>query len=178
MERLKLETRDLHQAVEARVDVMRPDLTLPDYQRLLAQFLGIYRPLEARLQQVEPLRQLLPDLDARWKTHLIELDLDALGCSTTTPEAEVSPIPGLPQAGGALYVMEGATLGGAIIARHVAQHLHLYPHNGCAFFNNYGDRRGTMWKTLADRLNTLPEPDAAVAGARQTFTLFEHWLGR
>lgn len=178
MDRLKHDTRDLHQAVEARVDVLRPDLSRAGYARLLGLFLGIYRPLEARLQQVQQLRSLLPDLDARWKTGLLEQDLHALGCPPTAPDAEVAPIAGLPQACGALYVLEGATLGGAIIARHVAQHLHLHPHNGCAFFNSYGDRRGAMWKALSARLNTLQEPDDAVAGARATFTLFERWLAQ
>lgn len=180
MERLKRETRDLHEAVESRVDVMRPDLSRVDYGLLLFRFLGVYRPLEARLRQVSGLRLLMPDLDLRWKTGLIERDLAVLGCHREAPEAPVAALDSVARAYGALYVMEGATLGGAFISRHVDEVLGLGPENGCAFFTSYGERRGAMWKALGERLNAIEEPeqDAAVAGARETFGIFAHWLGR
>ena len=39
---------------------------------------------------------------------------------------------------GCPYVLEGATLGGQVVGRHLRENLNLSPENGAAFFNSYG----------------------------------------
>ncbi|NWE37249.1 biliverdin-producing heme oxygenase, partial [Pseudomonas gingeri] len=81
---------------------------------------------------------------------------------------------------GALYVLEGATLGGQILRREMAQRLGLDADNGGAFLNVYGAETGRRWKDFLDYLSRVPL-DAhaklrAVNAARSTFSCFEQWL--
>lgn len=67
------------------------------------------------------------------------------------------PVPPTPRlecaaALGALYVLEGASLGGRVIARHVADALALTPDTGLAFFCGYGDATGEMWRRFGAAL--------------------------
>ncbi len=96
------------------------------------------------------------------------------------------PAPAPPSLGGvaaglgALYVVEGATLGGRVIARHLARSLALGPADGAAFFAGYGDRTGAMWNGLraqaADYEARFGGVAEATAAAQATFALFEGHL--
>jgi heme oxygenase len=76
--------------------------------------------------------------------------------------------------------MEGSTLGGQIIARHVAAHLGLRPDHGLAFFSSYGEAVGARWKETREALVCFAEEtaaeDAMVEAARRTFTALAAWL--
>ena len=89
---------------------------------LLERLLGMHLPLEAALDRL----WLAGDLEVGWpprrRAHLIRADLRAIG---RTP-AQVAAVPRCPtfwlpttttQAWGVLYVLDGATLGGAVIRR-------------------------------------------------------------
>jgi heme oxygenase len=77
---------------------------------------------------------------------------------------------------GSIYVMEGATLGGQIITRHVKEHLDLTPENGGAFFNSYGPMVGPMWKGFGTAITAFAEKadadDEIVDSAKETFDAF------
>lgn len=110
---------------------------------LIATVLGLYAPLEARLGQIEGWSDLNIDFDVRRKMPLLEHDLELLGLTNT--ERALLPIcqelPALPSLANGLccmYVLEGATLGGQIISRHLAQHIAVTPITGGAFFASYG----------------------------------------
>jgi heme oxygenase len=45
---------------------------------------------------------------------------------------------------GTLYVIEGATLGGQVISRHLYRHLGFSANAGARFFNGYGDEAATQ----------------------------------
>lgn len=181
--RLREETRDLHAAIEHRVDVMRPDLSQKHYCDLLQRFYGFYAPLEFRLESAAGLTAACLDFESRKKVLLLELDLATLGL---TPDEiaslpRCSELPNLASTGqilGCLYVTEGATLGGAIISRHVAATLQFEEGSGSAFFTSYGEQRGAMWRALVDLLNALPveQHTEAIIAARQTFMVFTSWL--
>jgi heme oxygenase len=179
LQRLRDATRPHHQRTEARFDVMREDLTLDHYRRLLGCCYGFYAPVEARLSAAAFAD--LP-LSGRLKTPMLRLDLEALAVG----EAGVGHCATLPdvsspeRAWGCLYVLEGATLGGQIITRHVRRTLRLTPRRGCAFFHSYGDRVGEMWRDFGRRLSAaeVRSADEVVRGARETFDCFYGWLGR
>ena len=71
---------------------------------------------------------------------------------------------------GALYVLEGATLGGQVIAKQVqSSRLNdLVPFN---YYHVYGSNVGAYWKSFVNVLNNLPEDDHkyATAGAMMVF---------
>ena len=126
-------------------------------------------------------------LDARWKTRLLERDLRVLGCGAALdarqiPESNVLPsISGVAEALGCMYVLEGATLGGQIIVRHLRRTLGVEPESGAAFFGSYGAEVGPMWKCFGDVLATYSaahpaEDEIIVATARETFDALDRWL--
>ncbi len=77
-------------------------------------------------------------------------------------------------------MLEGSTLGGQLIKRHVAQVLPLTPPEGLAFLDAYGDQLGPMWKAFGAAISAecSDEPSAAAAerAATETFRSLEAWL--
>ncbi|WP_394649245.1 biliverdin-producing heme oxygenase [uncultured Deinococcus sp.] len=172
MARLKSETQALHEATEARMPVMDPGLTRADYARLLAQMHALIAPLEARLLALDlPASLALP---GRLKTPALRRDLAALNVAVPAPRPD--GLPGSVAEGlGTLYVLEGGTLGGQIISRHLGPRLGLDAGAGLAYFSGYGPQTGPMWKRFAEAMTreVAPEDGAAVvAGARATFLAF------
>ncbi|ATB30977.1 bacteriophytochrome heme oxygenase BphO [Melittangium boletus DSM 14713] len=179
---LKAETRPHHERAESVVRLMSPDLSLEGYRRHLEALHSLHAALESviadRLGDQHP-ELLLPE---RWKLHLLREDLLALGHDEASlarlPGLTRAPsVPGVPEALGALYVLEGSTLGGQIILRHLVRHFEGQPVGRFAFFRAYGDAVGPMWKSFGEvLLRVCPEPALAprvVRGAQEAFELFE-----
>jgi heme oxygenase len=136
---------------------------------------GFYLPLEGCLATFDWSAAGI-DFGLRRKAPLIEEDLRALGIHR--PRLEAAPPlarQNLDFALGCLYVLEGATLGGQIISRHLAT-LGIGPANGGLFFHGYGAKTGEMWKSFqlsATRYCATEEQIVeAVSGAQSTFERF------
>ena len=178
--RLRLETRGEHEAVERVLNLMDTALSAAAYRQRLMQFYGFYCPLEAALHSrcTGQLASLLPRLN---KTALLRQDLQSLGLKVEDlplcrqfpriqTEAEVL---------GCLYVMEGATLGGRLITRHVQATFGIMPSTGGSFFEGYGADTGKMWQGMRQLL-AAGAPDVQsendmVASAIATFTALRCW---
>jgi len=183
--RLKHATHADHQAVEARVDLLNRLGSLADYRQLLEHFWGFYAPIEAQIAVGPEWARYGVDIQQRMKTSALACDLQTLGLSS----AALAALPlchSLPVSDsfthrlGCLYVLEGATLGGQIIARAVRDRLGLTPDSGCAFFASYGDQVATMWQAFRALLLQAAADEAAetaiVRGAHETFAAFGRWL--
>lgn len=177
-QRLRDETRAAHERVEAALDWENRVSTRAGYADLLARLHGFHAGFEAAAEELVEPEFLAP----RRKAHLLRADLAALGW---TPEAvEALPVRREDFADraalfGAMYVLEGAHLGGQIIARHVAARLGLTPETGLAFYIGYGPRTGALWRAFQERLETESSGtsgDAVVAGAHRTFDGMRLWL--
>ena len=80
---------------------------------------------------------------------------------------------------GSMYVMEGSTLGGQFIAKHVEEVLGLNRGEGDAYFRGHGERTRRMWKEFCVVLRTRTsesETEAVVAGAKAMFRAFGDWM--
>jgi heme oxygenase len=188
LQRLKAETRPHHERAERTVRLMDPGLTLEHYRHHLEALYGFYAPLEARL--APQLAGLVPELRAaeRWKLPLLVEDLRFLGHDAASlaslPRASwLPPLNGLPEALGCCYVLEGATLGGQLILRHLQRHFEGIPAGDFAFFRAYGEEVGPMWKAFGEAVTRASEAAAsedfdsrAVQSAKDTFDAFGHWL--
>lgn len=168
MQALRAATRDAHDRLEDVVDVGRRTADAERYAELLACLRSVYAPLEDRLDATRWTPTVLPDWTARRKTAWLDADLAAM----SAPLVRDAPVPStatLEDVVGVAYVMEGATLGGAVVVRGLAAGL---PRR---FFSSYGPRRGTMWRAFRAHVEHLPALDegTVVAAARSAFAAFE-----
>ncbi len=181
VERLRDATGPHHSSIERTLPLASFGLTLDAYRRILAAFLGFYEPLEARLFGAAAKWSDL-DLHGRAKVPRLRHDLRALGLSeaglAAIPTCRAVPeIDGVPGALGCMYVLEGATLGGPIVKRHLEEHLAIDERSGASFFNGYGTETGAKWRAFVARLNRQPPPfEDILAAAVETFEHFERWL--
>ena len=184
LEALRSGTALLHVALEKRLPFFSPQLDYDGYRRLVQAYFGFYSPLEAALYE----SALIPegfDQVLRLKTPTLLKDLHALGLDDPAIAAlprclSLPPLDTPAACLGALYVLEGATLGGQVLRREMAHRLGLDADNGGAFLNVYGAETGRRWKDFLDYLSHVPL-DAhaklrAVNAARSTFSCFEQWL--
>ena len=184
LQRLREETSRNHAAIESQMPLLDPQMSLSTYRHLLARFWGYYAPLEDRLRtEVEiywPTKEYrcsdrakVPHLEKDLR--LLRESLDQIGCCTNLPELNTPA-----QVLGCLYVIEGATLGGQIISKHLLANLGLGVDNGAAFFNGYGANSGSQWQSFRSFLTRNAEPldqdDAIVASANETFSTLGEWL--
>ena len=80
---------------------------------------------------------------------------------------------------GSMYVIEGSTLGGAVIAQAVERNLGLSAGTGCAYFRSYGRETARMWKSFGAVLLAASSPetdDLIVGAAKTTFAVMQDWL--
>lgn len=180
LKKLKEATKEQHEALESVVDVMNRMFNKEDYGKLLTKFYRFYSAMETALPAGE-LGAAGFDIDERRKLPLLERDLTALGLlDQARAAAAVKPaVPAVDTAAkafGAVYVMEGATLGGQVITRHLRDHLGLSIEEGGAFFNSYGPMVGPMWKAFGETVTTFAEKhdldDQIVDSAKETFNSF------
>jgi heme oxygenase len=185
LQTLKSETRPHHERAERVVRLLSPELTPAGYRCHLEALYGLHAALEAVL--AARLAGLAAELrlSERWKLSWLEADLRALGHDEASlarlPRLPCPPaLPDVPEALGSLYVLEGATLGGQLIHRHLSRHFEGVPVGGFVFFRAYGEAVGPMWKAFGEALTrACPEPALAprvVRGAQDTFDAFEAWL--
>lgn len=182
-ERLRADTRPEHEAIETALAIPGSIRSSADYTRLLAGFYGFYQPLEQRLFECDWQGSGI-DPDARRKAPLLAADLRACGMEPETiPQCpQLPPCQSLAEGFGCLYVLEGATLGGAIIHRELVRHLGDWIRGKDHFHQCYGENRGAMWRTFKEALNRFGEQcergsqDRVIVAARATFRGLQSWL--
>jgi heme oxygenase len=180
--RLKSGTEQQHREIETLIDPMKNFASLEAYKAHLLKTWTFYRTLEADLAALAWTTVGI-DFVSRRKAPLLEEDMRFLGVPHSPTEERKQPLDriNLDFALGCLYVLEGATLGGQIISRHLAK-LGIEPENGGRFFNGYGPKTGEMWKSFQTSATTYCVTDdqigEAVAGAQSTFRKFRESMLR
>ncbi len=175
-ESLREGTSGAHARLESRMRVMDPDLDRAGYAALLAAMRGFYAPVEAALREIRS-RVACP---AGERTAWLDADLEALGlsgpalpaCRALPPLAEPSDV------FGCAYVLEGASLGGVLIERHLAAR---WPGIARRFFVGHGAETGARWRAFLRALEEAwreepLDPDRVVSTAAATFASLEDWL--
>lgn len=184
LEALRAGTALLHVALEKRLPFFSERLDADGYRYLLQAYYGFYGPMEATLSDSGLIPEGFDPL-LRVKTPTLLNDLHALGLDDDTISAlsrccELPTFDTPAACLGALYVLEGATLGGQVLRREMAQRLNVNASNGGAFLNVYGAETGRRWKDFLDYLGGLSldarAKQHAVDAACSTFSCFEQWL--
>ncbi len=175
--RLRTATAEAHEALERDLDWQERVATLPGYRALLARLRGFHAAYEPAIalglsdEAFFAPRRRLAALDA---------DLAALGLDSSTRAALPAPpaprLEGEGAAFGALYVLEGSTLGGLVIGRHVGGlHGAGVP---LAYYSGRGREAGPLWRAFRARLDGLGagQEQAAFAAGVATFEAMRGWL--
>lgn len=179
LSRLRSETATAHQSLEDLVQIETCLRTPAKYADLLTRFHGFYAPMETVLEESDA-RNLDLDLENRRKAVWITEDLEALG-QTGQPELVCFALPAVKstaRALGALYVLEGSTLGGRTISGMMQGSA--IPENARRFFHGYGSETGPRWKAFCTAVDNYVaaegHSDEVVAGANDTFSAMENWM--
>ena len=175
---IRSRTRPLHAQLESSFDLTASLTSIETYRDLLERYLSIYKPFEAELANQPATTLALISWPERSRVAQLERDLAALG-----GKPEGMPAPALPKLDdlssllGALYVVEGSSLGGQIIYRQIQQQLGLDAGSGVAFFYGDGDATGSSWKRFTAILEAnITDPNRAADAAEAMFHAFEQAL--
>ena len=152
--RLKRETAAAHGSLEAYIEAQRFFTSMAGY----VAFLRASYAFQAEAEQVligAGATSVIPDWHLRHRAHLARQDLEVLEATTGQKPtahgrlAEVSSAAGVL---GVAYVVEGATLGGAIVLKAVAP-LGISSRRGGTFLASYGPDRSAMWQSFLATLS-------------------------
>ena len=181
LQRLRTATAADHTRVETALDLLDPDLTVARLRdtvgRLHAFWVAAERGLDAWAAR-EPHEAAAIGWHRRRRAGLFAADLTALGGRGAAPAPGLPPVADTAGALGRLYVLEGSTLGGRIIDRHLATVPALTGVRVRAF-SPYGHDTGRMWHAVraAVRQHAAEHGSAErmVAAAVDTFAGLAAW---
>lgn len=178
---LRTETAEKHKKLESLMfvhDIMNHTLSVNDYKKLLTINYIIHQRLENKLANMleTNLAQEL-DMNSRLKLNALEKDLAYWNIdSLTLPALDFDLfIPDQNNAAilGALYVLEGATLGGNVIKKHILANPNFKDNgDGLHYYGVYGAELGAKWKKFVSIINEKVEEadyEVCINSANQTF---------
>ena len=186
--RLREATKDLHELLHVHPllsDLTSLELTLSKYRRILEAFLGFYRTLEPQLVTAACDLGCAAMYSREIRVDWLLSDLQSLGVSSEYIVSLPTLAAGIEmqsrcQLAGCLYVIEGSSLGGSVVTRHLAQNQNLQGLDASKFFASYGDLTTSKWRRVTQFMETeCPTPEncrQAVAVARRTFVTLDSWL--
>lgn len=149
-----------------------------DYAAILKMFYGFFFPLHQNTRAyITP--HHLEDIEERRLPSFILNDLESINFPSQHIASckELPEVKNAAQAFGALYVMEGATLGGRIIAKMLLRNSNLnLTEENLSFFSGYKEATGTKWKAFQEALNQQFDQELLVNTAKETFLLFHNWI--
>jgi heme oxygenase len=170
-ETLRERTAAAHQRLDGLWDIASLHERGP-YTQFLQATAAALVPLEARLCETG-VEALLTDWAMRSRTASIQADLAGLGA--VAPSCPAPALASAEEQFGALYVLEGSRLGGAMIAREVARSQdEAVLANRRYLGHGQGDH---FWQSFLEQLDRVPRTESELelvcAGASETFALFE-----
>jgi len=182
---LRAQTAPLHREVEIKLGLPGAISNRDEYLVWLTRFFGLYEPLESSLADFSYWNDLGLELRARNHCSCLVADLAALSANLhDLPRAGRGVLPELPNfahALGALYVLEGATLGGRVILRDLEARMRTAIFGATRFFGGRGDAVQPMWTTFRSAVDGFGQerPELrgdVVSGAERTFGAIKDWF--
>ena len=168
---LRRSTEDDHAALDAAL--APADFDDPAaYAHFLRAQAGALYALEKRLEAAD-IARVLPDWPTRRRAGAMADDLAALG-GAPVALAHAGALHTRAAQFGALYVLEGSRLGGAIMLKRARASADAAVRGATAFLAHGEGRR--LWPSFVEALEASPDAhgdvEALVAGARDAFALF------
>lgn len=176
---LRQHTAAIHAASEKKMILALKRISSPeDYVHLLNWLYGFYAPMESLIKPWLP-EDAFPGMSKRFRADDLLTDIRDTGLPIP-PQDTCNDLPlvsSFHQALGALYVLEGSTLGGRVIAGMISRQLGSL--KSLNFFNSYGAETDRMWeefKQLLDQPFSDKERQTILDTAEKTFITFKHWI--
>jgi Heme oxygenase len=173
-QRIKDETSDLHRRTEgSRLSVALMSETLDEktYGNYLFRMKEIVKYYEENIYP--QLKNVVNDIEERRKLHLINDDLSVLQTDLSPRLFTLPPASSTAALLGYMYVLEGSSLGSAMIYKQVSRIINITESRGSAFFTSYGASLSSKWKSFLEMLSehALEETNAReiIRGARVAF---------
>ncbi len=176
--RLRNETRARHEQTETLLyasKIRTGTLLRTEYEHLLVIHYRFHQALETALAAEADFFAGC-DCKARQKTPWLVADLIQLGLPLPGPRPDLFAGWNEYQLLGAMYVAEGATLGGQVIAKALSQNPTLRELAAQSlFFGGYGAQTSLRWKTFGLFLTNRAEgfADEIVDAADRAFVIFD-----
>lgn len=171
---LKEQTKQHHDDTEENLQsqkIFDKSYTLDDYKKLLIhnyKLISQYEPqIYEKLSNYAGLK-----LNLRKKLDVLKTDLENLNLSVETDNLPQN-LNSEAEAFGALYVMEGSTLGGNVIAKQLRRNPN-FKNVEFNYFGVYGENTGTFWqefKSIIDEQISEEHYDDCVNGAKKAYQL-------
>jgi heme oxygenase (biliverdin-IX-beta and delta-forming) len=181
LRRLRAGTAEDHEDVERTLDLLDPHLDRERLADVLDRMHGFWLAAEAGLDRWaagHPGDAAAVDWPRRRRADLFAADLGALGGTPGNLRPRLPDPGGTDAALGRLYVLEGSTLGGAFIDRHLAS-LPQFAGLRLRAFSPYGADTGAMWaafrRVVRRRVDSGGDADVMVDSARGTFRQLAGW---
>jgi heme oxygenase len=184
LNKLRAQTSTLHSALEQTplsAGLLAEHVTQENYVAYLQKMREIVAFYENNV--FPSLANTLPDVNKREKLQLIDKDLAYLSASSAelmSFENPVSQNPSTAYALGCMYVMEGSTLGGKVILRHISKTLGIVSGQGGSYFAGYGEETGYYWKNFLHILQEYSAShntdDEIITGAKDTFASIKYYF--
>lgn len=178
---LRTGTADEHHDVERTLGLMDHGLERTRLVHVLQRLHGFWAAAEAGLDAWaghHPADARALTWSRRRRAGLFAEDLRALGAPGSVDLPHLAAVRTTEAALGRMYVLEGSTLGGTFIDRHLAGLPQLADVRLRAF-SPYGAQTGAMWQAFRsatrDRVAAGGDPSAVVAAARETFAVLAAW---
>lgn len=175
---LREATSGIHQQIDSDPQLAAYLQSSSGVAYLLGRWYGFLSPFEEALSRHA--QDLSPLIAARKRTQYLQNDLKFHG-------VDVGRLPmfaGIPRFNdqvemlGCMYVTEGSTLGGLMIARQIEALQGCAGSAGHTFFSAYGEQTGSRWKEFTQTVEKVCSraPEVAVTSAVTTFISVHKWL--
>ncbi len=180
LNQLKADTRNLHDEVEQAMQsnrIMQPVYPLEEYVALLKKLRLAHAVLEPAILSFNEIEEH-PELQAHYrltKLDAINKDLQLLSVKPSLPQSEVLSLNNIAEAWGAMYVLEGSTLGGAMILKHLKA-TQKWNVEAFSYYGYYGPETGHMWQNFKNILEENMDPtrdyESLLKGASKAYHTF------
>lgn len=163
----------------------RPGLTRSTYARILGSYWSYFQVIEPAIERFLATCPGQFDYATRRKLPWLECDLSKFDTPAPSPNMTdqlqtLSRITEPGEAIGVLYAVEGSTLGGQVIARHLVQNLGIDQSTGARYFTGYGQETESRWQEFCSFAETIAASEKQIDLARRSairaFTATEQCL--
>lgn len=174
-EYLKQNTAEYHDAAEKLFNsekIFNKTFTLEDYRKIIhTNYLMLLHSESKIFSSLSGKFNEKLQLNERKKLPLIEKDLSGLSLDNQKPSLHLE-FENEHEALGAMYVIEGSTLGGNVIAKQLSK-TEGFDQVTFNFFGCYQENTGSMWKNFKEVLDTEVKEEnynEVLSGAKKLYT--------